>query len=117
LCAPNTDIRFWAVKDMYIYCHDNDLPELWYRRSRWALWARSAEKLVPRLKTTMLCESQSVYFLSAHSESNRVYSWRRIKKDFLKHFYKPRLHILIWVFVKKLSPTYMPELNGLLTNT
>jgi hypothetical protein len=124
-CAPNAeDIRFWAVKDMYMYCHTNNLPELWaylwegwYHCSRWALWARSAGKLVPRLKTTMLCESQSVYLLFANSVSNRVYSWRRIKKDFLKHFHKPRLDILIWVLVEKLAPTYMPKLDALVTNT
>jgi hypothetical protein len=67
-CAPTAaDIRFWAVKSMYDYCAEHDLPKLWaymwegwYRPARWVLWARSAGPLVPRLKTTMLCESQYV---------------------------------------------------------
>lgn len=58
-------IHAWAVKKMYTYCYENELPELWaylwgnwYCPSRWILWARSAAPEIPRLKTTMICESQ-----------------------------------------------------------
>jgi hypothetical protein len=69
-CASTpADIRFWAVKEMYEYCEDQELPELWaylwegwYRPSCWALWARSTSPIVPRLKTTMICESQYVIY-------------------------------------------------------
>jgi hypothetical protein len=58
-------IRFWAVKEMYNLCYEHELPELWaylwegwYWPGRWELWARSMAELVPRLKTTMICEAQ-----------------------------------------------------------
>lgn len=58
-------IREWAVKQMYTYCVENDLQEVWaylwenwYRTRRWDLWARSAHPEIPRLKTTMMIESQ-----------------------------------------------------------
>jgi hypothetical protein len=58
-------IREWAVKQLYKYCHDHDLPEVWaylwenwYRRGRWELWARSCHPEIPVLKTTMILESQ-----------------------------------------------------------
>lgn len=58
-------IREWAVKDMYQFCVKYDLREVWaylwenwYRRGRWELWARSSHPEIPRLKTTMMLESQ-----------------------------------------------------------
>jgi hypothetical protein len=61
----------WAVKQMYGYCKDYDLRELWaylwgnwYRKTRWELWARSPCAETPRLKTNMICESQYVSFNS-----------------------------------------------------
>jgi len=58
-------VREWAVKQMYNYCHENDLYEVWaylwenwYRSGRWELWARSANSEIPVLKTTMILESQ-----------------------------------------------------------
>lgn len=64
--APNsTAIRWWAVEGMYRFCEHNNLCELWvymwcnwYRPERWYLWARSMGPEIPRLKTTMICESQ-----------------------------------------------------------
>jgi hypothetical protein len=38
-------------------------------------------------------------------------SWRRIKKDFLHHFHKPRLDLLVWILVVKLAPTYYRKLD------
>ncbi|KAF8209756.1 hypothetical protein K438DRAFT_1571712, partial [Mycena galopus ATCC 62051] len=94
-------IREWAVKQMYTFCFDNNLPEVWaylwenwYRRGRWELWARAEHPEIPRLKTTMMVESH----------------WRRIKKDFLHHFHKPRLDLLVWILVVKLAPRYYRRL-------
>jgi len=58
-------IKKWAVQRMYNFCERHRLPEVWvylwenwYRAGRWELWARCAHKLIPRLKTTMILESQ-----------------------------------------------------------
>lgn len=58
-------IRWWAVEEMYRFCMRNSLRELWaylwanwYRPTRWILWARSTCTEIPRLKTTMIVESQ-----------------------------------------------------------
>jgi MULE transposase domain len=58
-------IHYWATKKIYQYCVDNELVEVWaylwvnwYRPSRWRLWARAESSEIPRLKTTMVCESQ-----------------------------------------------------------
>ena len=45
------------------------------------------------------------------------YSWRKIKRDFLHHFHKPRLDLLVWILVKKLAPIYYRKLDQLLHNT
>ena len=58
-------IYHWAVKKMYNFCVENQLPELWaylwenwYSPGRWELWARSPYSEIPILRTTMICESQ-----------------------------------------------------------
>lgn len=38
-------------------------------------------------------------------------SWRRIKRDLLHHFHKPRLDLLVWIIVTKLAPTYYRKLD------
>ncbi|KAK7456463.1 hypothetical protein VKT23_010712 [Stygiomarasmius scandens] len=98
-------IRTWAVEQMYRYCVEHDLREVWaylwenwYRPGRWDLWARSTVEEIPRLKTTMIMESH----------------WRRIKEDFLHHFHKPRLDLLVWILVVKLAPSYYRRLDLLL---
>jgi hypothetical protein len=60
-------IKRWAVQRMYNFCVKHEWPEVWvylwenwYRTGRWELWARSAHKLIPVLKTTMILESQYV---------------------------------------------------------
>ena len=65
-CHPSrAGIHEWATKQMYGYCVENDLPEVWaymygnwYRCGRWALWARSQCSDIPVLKTTMMVEAQ-----------------------------------------------------------
>ncbi|KAK7439562.1 hypothetical protein VKT23_017491 [Stygiomarasmius scandens] len=98
-------IRTWAVEQMYRYCVEHGLREVWaylwenwYRPGRWDLWARSTVEEIPWLKTTMIMESH----------------WRRIKEDFLHHFHKPRLDLLVWILVVKLAPSYYRRLDLLL---
>ncbi|KAJ7642146.1 hypothetical protein FB45DRAFT_365933 [Roridomyces roridus] len=101
-------IRRWAVLQMYKFCVEHDLREVWaylwenwYRRSRWELWARSVHTNIAFLKTTMMLESH----------------WRRIKHDFLHHFHMPRCDLLAWILVVKLAPNYYRKLDRLLTDT
>ncbi|KAJ7937453.1 hypothetical protein B0H13DRAFT_2302616 [Mycena leptocephala] len=89
-------IRAWAVRQAYNFCLVNDLPKVWaypwenwYRRGRWELWARAEHPEIPRLKTTMMVESH----------------WRKIIHDYLHHFHKPRLDLLVWILVVKLAKT------------
>ncbi|KAG1745455.1 uncharacterized protein EDB91DRAFT_1049969 [Suillus paluster] len=99
----------WAVKQMYTFCKESDLCEVWaylwenwYRRGRWELWARAIAPMeIPRLKTTMVLESH----------------WRRIKVDYLYHFSKPRIDLLAWILVTKLAPSYNKKLDHLLHDT
>ncbi|KAJ6483695.1 hypothetical protein DFH09DRAFT_1340301 [Mycena vulgaris] len=101
-------IKRWAVQQMYKFCVEHGLPEVWaylwenwYCESRWALWARSMYPEIPVLKTTMILESH----------------WRRIKHDFLHHFHMPRCDLLVWILVTKLAPCYYRKLDTLLTDT
>ncbi|KAJ3743841.1 hypothetical protein EV360DRAFT_13494, partial [Lentinula raphanica] len=97
-------IYSWAVKRMYNFCVEHDLRELWaylwenwYRPPRWKLWTRSPSPEIPRLRTTMINESH----------------WRHIKHDFLHYFHKPRVDLLVWILVAKLTPTYQRKLEDL----
>ena len=64
--APTVEgIREWCVREMYLYCRDHGLCACWaylwgnwYKRGRWELWVRAENTLIPRLRTTMICESQ-----------------------------------------------------------
>ncbi|KAJ7934879.1 hypothetical protein B0H13DRAFT_2481333, partial [Mycena leptocephala] len=101
-------IRRWAVLQMYKFCFEHGLREVWaylwenwYRSSRWELWARSVHAEIPVLKTTMILESH----------------WRRIKHDFLHHFHMPRCDLLAWILIVKLAPSFHRKLDRLLTDT
>ncbi|KAJ7728356.1 hypothetical protein B0H16DRAFT_1470528 [Mycena metata] len=121
-CHPSpASIREWAVRQMYNYCYNNDLPEVWvylwenwYKRGRWELWACAEHPEIPRLETTMMVESQDVLLpLSTlyHCSNQINYSSRRIKRNFLHHFHKPRLDLLVWILVVKLAPRYYRRLD------
>ncbi|KAF7297058.1 SWIM-type domain-containing protein [Mycena indigotica] len=106
-CHPSADgIRYWAVKQMYDFCVAHDLREAWaylwgnwYRSGRWEIWVRSAHPMIPRLRTTMICESH----------------WRKLKQEYLHEFHCPRLDLLVWVLVTKLCPPYYDKLVKLTT--
>ncbi|KAF7300749.1 SWIM-type domain-containing protein [Mycena kentingensis (nom. inval.)] len=108
-CAPSAEaIRYWAVDQLYKFCVKYNLRgpwaylwENWYRLGRWELWTRAAHSTIPRLRTTMICESH----------------WRLIKEDYLPHFHSPRVDMLAWVLVKKLGSTYVDKLNKLMTRS
>lgn len=58
-------IKQWAVQEIYDFCKQNNLPEMWvyiwenwYQKGQWELWARLAYDKMPVLKTTMILESQ-----------------------------------------------------------
>ena len=59
-------IKAWAVKQIYEFCVDHGLPNLWaylwenwYHHGHWELWARSANDAeIPRLKMMMMVEAQ-----------------------------------------------------------
>ncbi|KAJ3782228.1 hypothetical protein GGU10DRAFT_275997, partial [Lentinula aff. detonsa] len=102
LLSDRERVKMTANEQMYGFCKEYDLHELWaylwenwYRPLRWRLWARSTVAEITILKTTMICESH----------------WRRIKHDFLHHFHKPRLDLLVWILVTKLAPTYYRKLD------
>ena len=46
-----------------------------------------------------------------------VYSWRHIEHDFLHHYNRPRLDLLVWILVKKLAPLYYRKLDIMLVST
>ncbi|CAG8761309.1 3487_t:CDS:2, partial [Dentiscutata erythropus] len=61
-CSPN-QIRKAAVKEMYIYCKNNDLKWTWsylwvewYSLLKWSNWVQSAKKEISVLRTTMITE-------------------------------------------------------------
>jgi hypothetical protein len=41
-------------------------------------------------------------------------SWRRIKHNFLNHFYVQRCDLLAWILIIKLVPTFYRNLTGYL---
>jgi hypothetical protein len=51
-----------------------------------------------------------------HLADSRQSSWRRIKKDFLHHFHMPRVDLLVWILVTKLSPHYYRKLDHVINN-
>ena len=45
------------------------------------------------------------------------HSWRCIKWDFLHHFYKPRLDLLVWILIIKLARSYYRKLDQMVDDT
>jgi hypothetical protein len=48
------------------------------------------------------------------SDEHPFSSWRRIKNDFLHHFHKTRLDLLVWILTVQLAPAYYRKLDQLL---
>ncbi|RDX42198.1 hypothetical protein OH76DRAFT_1314939, partial [Lentinus brumalis] len=89
-------IRRGAVFEMYTFCHERGLAEVWgymwtswYSPRRWPLWARStSEDRISRLRTTMTVEK----------------FWQQLKGDYLKHLKRPRLDQLLYILIYRVTP-------------
>ncbi|KAJ7440655.1 hypothetical protein B0H11DRAFT_1750574, partial [Mycena galericulata] len=86
------EIHHGATQDMYQYCFENDLAQVWaymwnrwYTSKQWCLWARAACKAIPRLKTTMVVES-----LLKHRD--------------LAQFNRPRLDLVTHLIITNILP-------------
>ncbi|KAJ7884236.1 hypothetical protein B0H13DRAFT_1565741, partial [Mycena leptocephala] len=84
------EIHHGAVLDMYNYCFDNELAQVWaylwnrwYNAVQWKLWACASEPAIPRLNTTMIVESL----------------WRNIKHRDPAEFNCPRLDLVTHIVV------------------
>lgn len=93
-----TEIREQAVLELYNFCHQRSLREVWgymwtqwYSPKKWKIWARSTSKYVSRLRTTMSVENH----------------WQQLKHDHLHHLLRPRLDQLIYILIKEVAPAYL----------
>lgn len=91
-------IRQDAVHEMYMFCFQRGLREAWgyfwtawYAPKRWKLWARSTSPYVSRLRTTMNVEN----------------FWKQLKHGFLHNHPRPRLDLLVWILITKVTPAYL----------
>jgi hypothetical protein len=94
-----------AVSDMYHYCVKHGLTQVWaymwncwYSPKQWPLWARAASPEIPRLKATMISESQ----------------WKVIKHQDLGMFNRPRLDLVTHIIITSLVPCLRVKLANLL---
>ena len=92
------EIRERAVMEMYQFCWQRGLREVWgylwnswYSPSRWKLWARSTSPYVSRWRTTMGTEN----------------FWKQLKHNHLHHMLRPRLDLLVWILIVKVTPEYI----------
>ncbi|KIJ32654.1 hypothetical protein M422DRAFT_144763, partial [Sphaerobolus stellatus SS14] len=98
------EIYIRAVDDMYQYCYQHDLSQVWaylwnrwYTPDQWKLWARSANPSIPRIKTTMIVESL----------------WKHLKHRELAHFNRPRLDLVTHI-IQHLLPRLRQTLADIL---
>ncbi|KAJ7685795.1 hypothetical protein DFH06DRAFT_1264847 [Mycena polygramma] len=89
---------------MYMFCWQRGLHEVWgylwtswYSPKRWALWARSTSPFLSRLRTTMNVEN----------------FWKQLKHGFLHNHARPRLDLLVWILITKVTPAYLVRANAL----
>ena len=92
------EIRECAVMEMYQFCWQRGLREAWaylwnswYSPRRWKLWARSTSPYISRWRTTMGTEN----------------FWRQLKHNHLHHMLRPRLDLLVWILIVKITPEYI----------
>ncbi|KAG9044495.1 hypothetical protein FS837_008065 [Tulasnella sp. UAMH 9824] len=103
-CLTAEEIYETAVYDMYQYCRQNNLAQVWaylwtcwYASERWSLWARSASPVIPRLRTTMVAEG----------------FWRLFKHDVLAAFSRPRLDLVTHLIITEVLPAMKRKLDHL----
>ena len=98
-------IHVECTTEMYNWCRQSNYPRLWaylwvnwYCSASWELWARSIDPAaLPVLKTTMVVESH----------------WRRIKRDFLHQFNRPRVDLVVWVLTAKAIPQAVRQMENI----
>lgn len=95
-------IRESCVKDMYFYCFDNKLPQVWsylwnnwYCPTKWVLWARSESDLISVLRTTMIVEG----------------FWNGLKHTTLSAFRDPRLDLVTHLVITLVIPEVCTRLD------
>ncbi|KAG8938810.1 hypothetical protein FRC04_007517 [Tulasnella sp. 424] len=104
-CLSAEEIHEAAVYDMYRYCRQNDLSQVWayiwtcwYAPERWKLWARSASPLISRMRTTMMVEG----------------FWRLFKHNILASFSRPRLDLVTYLIITEVLPSVKRKLDHIL---
>jgi hypothetical protein len=94
--ATAAKIRHDSVHEMYVFCKQRDLREVWgymwacwYSPQRWPLWARSSDgERLSRLRTTMTVENH----------------WKQVKHIHLHNLVHPRLDQLVYILIYEVTP-------------
>ncbi|KAG9022921.1 hypothetical protein FS837_006091, partial [Tulasnella sp. UAMH 9824] len=104
-CLSAEEIYEAAVYDMYQYCRQNNLAQVWayiwncwYAPEKWKLWARSASPLISRMRTTMMVEG----------------FWRLFKHDVLGSFSRPRLDLVTYLIITEVLPSVKRKIDHIL---
>lgn len=96
------DIRREAVYEMYFFCRQRGLQEVWgylwtswYSPKLWKLWTRSTSSYLSSLQTTMNVEN----------------FWKQLKHGFLHNHLRPCLDQLVWILITKVTPAYLARVQ------
>jgi hypothetical protein len=97
-------IRYDAVWEMYKYCEQRGLREVWgymwtawYCPAKYKLWARSSQpEFIGRWRTTMAVEN----------------FWRNLKHETLHHLLHPRLDQLIYLIATDVLPAFEAKMQN-----
>ena len=99
------EIHHGAVQDMYQYCFENDLSQVWaymwnrwYTPKQWSLWARSVSDSISRLKTTMVVENL----------------WKHLKRRDLAQYNRPRLDLVTHLVISSVLPRVQLTIDSVL---
>ena len=99
-------IHYDCINELYSWCYDHNFFRVWtylflnwYAPNKWILWARAANPdRLPVLKTTMIIESH----------------WRKMKRDYLHHFNRPRIDQVSWVLTSRAIPQELERMMAIL---
>ncbi|KAF8222414.1 hypothetical protein L208DRAFT_1187880, partial [Tricholoma matsutake] len=101
-CPTSQEIYHRAAKDMYDFCFQRDLGQVWaylwnhwYMPKQWKLWAHSADPAISKLKTTMIVESL----------------WCNLKHQDLQEFNQPHLDLVMHIIISDVLPRVRMTLN------
>ncbi|KAJ6458878.1 hypothetical protein C8R47DRAFT_1244886 [Mycena vitilis] len=96
-------IRYDAVHEMYWFCHQRGLREVWgymwsawYCPAKYRLWARSSQPdFIGRWRTTMAVEN----------------FWRNLKHETLHHLVHPRLDQLVYLILTDVVAAFAAKMR------